>query len=733
MASQSDPLERLAVRAGIMPSYRDVFDDERAADPRTLRALLAALGLDARDDAAVERTLARLDDDARGSMLEPVYVADAGRGVRIALRCEADEASATWSWDVRAEDATVTRGTFVPEALPLASAGERVLALEGAFPIGYHAVTVRSPRRTGTAALVVAPDRCWMPDAFERRGVWGLAVQLYGLRSERNWGIGDLTDLANLCRIVRDAGGAAVGVNPLHLVRPDESAVPSPYSPSSRVFANPLYLDVERLPGHDASDVDWAAVARAREPRLVDYRAVAALKDAAARAAFERFRGAGPSPLADAFAAFVRAGGETLRRAATFAALDARYGRDASGERVAWHAWPVALRDPSSPQSAAFAREHEAEIAYFAYLQWQFDEQLGACARVAPEPLGVYRDLAVGAERGGSDTWAFAGALVRDAAAGAPPDILNRRGQNWGVAPFDPLALRAAAYAPFVASLRANMRHAGALRIDHVMALLRLYSIPEGAPAAEGAYLAYRLDELLAIVALESVRARCLVIGEDLGTVPEGFREKLAARGVLSYRLLQFEVDDDGFRPPEAYPELALVSIGTHDLPPLGAYWTASDLRTRAELGLLPHPDAGERERAERDERREQLLETLAPFVPGDAAERERLRAAANRPNDRGTLAKLALAANRYLALTPGRVLMVQLEDLLGDTAQPNVPGTTNEHPNWRRRAAIALEELRDDPRFVALADALRAERGSVAGHGFVSSSSPSVPSLKSS
>jgi 4-alpha-glucanotransferase len=326
----------------------------------------------------------------------------------------------------------------------------------------------------------------------------------------------------------------------------------------------------------------------------------------------------------------------------------------------------------------------------------------------------LYRDLAVGADLASSDTWANAGVLTRAAAVGAPPDVLNVRGQNWGVAPFDPIALRRTAYAPFVALLRANMRHAGALRIDHVMALSRLYWVPTGASPTDGAYVSYPLDELLGIVALESQRARCAVIGEDLGTVPEGFREKLEAKKILSYRLLQFERGDTGFATPDDYPRLALVSIGTHDLPPLGAYWTGTDIATRVALGLLPEGSSVESLNAARDVEREQLLAAFEEHGLIDDADARRYRAAAHTPEDSVTLAEIARVANRYLSRTTGRLLMVQLEDVLGSVAQANVPTTVDEHPNWRRRSPLKLEELAVDPRFVALCDDLRPERGAL-------------------
>jgi 4-alpha-glucanotransferase len=616
----------------------------------------------------------------------------------------------------RGTGATADRGTFRLDSLPLvghaSAAGvtyeRRSFVLPMTLGIGYHRLALRGTTLEANTILIVAPPACYLPDALERRGVWGLAVQLYALRSERNWGIGDFSDLRALCGIVARAGGAAVGLNPLHEVRFETGGVPSPYSPSSRSHANWIYLDIEQLPGYEPSDVATADIVSVRNSSHVDHGAVARLKRPAARAAFVRFKSSAASEQT-AFDAFVRRGGATLRRAAIFDALATHF--TASGGFGDWATWPEPFRVPQSAEVTAFAREHADDVAFFNYLQWQVDEQLARCASATGMPVGLYRDLAVGADLAGSDTWAQQGTLTRKLAVGAPPDILNTRGQNWGVAPFHPLALRQTAYEPFAELLRANMRHAGALRIDHVMALARLWLVPEGVAPDRGAYVAYRLDEMLAVAALESVRARCMVIGEDLGTVPAGFRETLARRRILSYRLLQFEVDDAGFLAPAQYPALALVSTGTHDLPPVGAYWTESDVTLRARLSLVDEAGEG-RERSERARRREQLLQSFDSELGRDHERSARFREAAADPNDRQTLSEIGVAANRYLARSPGRLLMVQLEDLLGDVAQINVPTTRDEYPNWRQRASIVLEDLERDARFIAMAEALSHERG---------------------
>jgi 4-alpha-glucanotransferase len=721
MGSDRSALERLATLAGVLPSYEDVYGKTIAASTETLRSILRALGLEASSEADAARLADALEARPWLEGLDDVTVCDVGASSLVTISHPAEVRSGR-VWRLIAEDGTHTEGSFALASLALVDRKEidgtayerREFALPKMLTPGYYRFELEDPDgHTVATTIVLAPEACWLPDPVERRGVWGLAIQLYALRSERSWGIGDFTDLATLCEIVDAAGGSAVGVNPLHELHFGASSVPSPYSPTSRAFLNWIYLDVEALPGFDLTAIDATALARVRASALVDYAAVSTLKRTVARRAFANFSTSEASGERAEFDTFVREGGEALWRSNTFAALRAHFDRE-TGRTADWMSWPEPFRNPDSEEVRAFARERADDVAFEAFLQWQCDEQLARCTQYFSGTLGLYRDLAVGADLASSDTWANRGVLTRAAAVGAPPDVLNVRGQNWGVAPFDPIALRRAAYAPFVALLRANMRHAGALRIDHVMALARLYWVPTNSSPTDGAYVSYRLDELLGIVALESQRARCAVIGEDLGTVPDGFREKLAAKNILSYRLLQFERDDAGFAKPEDYPNLALVSIGTHDLPPLGAYWTGTDIATRFALGLLPEGTSIESLNAARDVERDQLIAAFEAHGLIEVADARRYRAATQTPEDTVTLAEISRVANRYLSRTTGRLLMVQLEDVLGSVEQANVPTTVDEHPNWRRRSPLKLEKLAIDPRFVALCEDLRSERGAL-------------------
>jgi 4-alpha-glucanotransferase len=554
----------------------------------------------------------------------------------------------------------------------------------------------------GSLQLIVTPARCHGPAPRSR--LWGLTGQLYGLRSLRNWGMGDFTDLADLTERSAALGASAAGVNPLHALFPADANHVSPYSPSSRLFLNVFYLDPEAVPDLAESSEARALLgdggfqrelANARAAELVDYQTVWRLKLAVLEllfVSFQRRHLAASTERALAFRAFHMEMGQALEQHALFEALHEH--ALATGGAWSWQDWPAALQRPDTPEVAAFAREHRARVDFFTYLQWLADQQLAAVqrrARAAGMPIGLYQDIAVGVSPASAMAWANPGVTLSGVSAGAPPDWFNLHGQNWGLAPLSPVGLREDAYAVFRATLRHNMRHAGAVRLDHVMGLQRLFWIPAGASPADGAYVRYPFADLARIIALESERHRCVVIGEDLGTVPRGFRPAMRRAGMMSCRVLYFERAQDGaFAPPEAYPRQALVSVSTHDLPTLRGFWTARDVRWRELLGRFPDQAALLNARAERARDRVLLLHALhgVGLLPaGIDPERP--------PDDLSD--ELAVAVHRYLAATPGDLVMVQLEDAFGEEEQPNLPGTV-EHANWRRRLGRSLEELAGVP-----------------------------------
>jgi len=558
------------------------------------------------------------------------------------------------------------------------------------------------------ASTSPATSRCFIPDSLAGgRRVWGISIQLYSLRSGRNWGIGDFSDLARIAGIAGARGAALIGLNPLHarhLSRPDEA---SPYSPSSRTCIDPMYIDVEAVP--DFAECDGAA-AMVREPGfqlrlqmlrdtpLVDHRNVSEIKLAVLGRLFASFcatHSHGDDPRRRGFVAFVMEQGEALARFAEFEAL--RLDRVAKGlSAVDWHGWPDEWRNPESAALARFRIESATQIAFQMYLQWEAARQLessAAAARAAGLELALYRDLAVGAARDSSEAWGDQALIAARMSIGAPPDQFSRNGQNWGLSPWNPRVLAERGYRPFAELLAANMAGAGALRIDHVMALMRLFWNPDGMAGTQGVYVRQPFDALVGVLTEQSRRHRCMVIGEDLGSVPDGLRERLQDLGLLSYRVLLFErhwQGDGNFKLPGEYPRQALATVATHDMPTIADFWRFGDIERRAALGLFPDDQAREQEVATRHGERWKVLALL-----------HELRLSPADPEDTGQIADALHAA---IARTPSMLAVVQLDDVLGETEPANIPGTHREYPNWRRKLSRTLDEIAADPRLERLA-----------------------------
>jgi len=732
-ASRAKALAGLAIRCGIAAEYRDIWDKPHATADSTRQALLAAMHFAPDTDPAA--LLAELDEREWRRPLPPVMVIRAGTPLAVPLSLQVAAATRTHRWILTAEDGATTAAEFLPANLP-PIAKQRLgavnlirceLSLPPLATPGYYRLEVEQPGREvrdqTPMTLVIAPPTCFQPDATQGDNrVWGPTVQLYGLRSRRNWGIGDFGDLRALIDLTADAGGGVVGVNPLHAMFPDDPGRISPYRPSSRCFVNVLYLDVEAVPEFAecetarnlvAGERFQARLRRLRAAELVGYEDTAAAKLEVLKLLHRHFRDqhlSNDSERARAFHDFRAKGGEALERHARFEALQQHF-RGGDPSVWGWPAWPQEYRRADAAAVEAFAAEHAPAVEFFAWLQWLADEQLTAIGQQSWRRglgVGLYQDMALGVHPGGAEAWAWQDVFASGAYAGAPPDSFNLLGQNWGLPPLVPHRLREAAYAPFIEVLRANMRHCGALRIDHVMALTRVFWVPAGLSAAQGAYVSYSLDDLLGILALESQRNQCLVIGEDLGTVPDGCRESLAAAGVLSYRPFLFERTLQGsFKPPADYPRQALVAVSTHDLPTLRGFWKGGDLDLRISLKLFSSEDQHIKLVLERAQDRARFLMALA---------RENLLpegASAHPISVPDVTPALVLGIHSYLARTPAQVLVVQPEDVLGVVEQVNLPGSRDDqHPNWRRRLPLNIEDWRDDERFAAIGAAMRRERG---------------------
>jgi len=544
-------------------------------------------------------------------------------------------------------------------------ARDRTIAWPANLPEGsYRLHLTDASSFTEELPLMVTPPKAYRGD-FDRG--WLLAVQLYGVRSSRNWGMGDFTDLEALIELAGHLGSDGIGLNPLHALFDDRPSACSPYSPNSRLFLNALYIDVEKIPEFRRAEFadGAAAIARLREGYLVDYRGVAEWKWRALRVAFDQFRAHPQADRKRDFDAF-RAERPLVSRFACFEVLRHKFNKP-------WWEWPARWRQPNDARCAELRQGADAaEIEFVEFVQWTADRQLRSCrdlARRLGMKVGLYLDVAVGVQSDGFDAWNEQTAISRHLAVGAPPDPLNLAGQNWGLAGFNAAGLELQSFKPYREMLSASMRYAGAIRLDHVLGLKRLYLVPHGYAANNGVYVQMPFEALLAATAQESVAHRCVVIGEDLGTVPEGFRETMAEWGIWSYQVMMFERDDRGaFRDVDHYAPNALVTFNTHDLSTYAGWRSFSDLKLKRSLGIDP---------GESDDARWHALTKLNDVLRHHAIDRHDLYAVAG-----------------FLAKTRSRLLAISLEDLLGVIDQPNIPGTVDEHPNWRQRLPVGIEEI---------------------------------------
>jgi 4-alpha-glucanotransferase len=622
---------------------------------------------------AVARLIEALPANARRRIFPPTVVVRRGHACWI-------RPSARWRGSIRWE-------LFAQQKISEGESATPRIALPADLPLGTLdlRISFQSTLRDGeNVTLLVVPERAYQGNDASSR-MWALAVQLYGVRSRRNWGHGDFTDLANLIDLAAGLGAAGIGLNPLH-----DTFEASPYSPNSRLFLNPLYIDVEAIPGFPGLTVEIERDVEALRCRnLIDYPGVTRIKLQALQRAYNAFRTKATSTDRRDLARFREESGPTLRRFACFEVLRGRFGSP-------WWEWPTPWRRPTDDDLDRLPGEEVDRIGFFEFVQWQADRQLQSCrerARQAGMTLGLYLDIAVGVQPDGFDAWNDQGAMLPKVAIGAPPDMLNTLGQNWGLAAFHPLALEASRFELFRRVLRSSMRYAGAVRLDHVLGLQRLFLIPSGLPAAQGGYVRLPFESLLAVVVQESVRNRCIVIGEDLGTVPENFRETLADWGIWTYQIMLFQRASNGeFLPLESYSKNALVAFATHDLPAFAGWAEGHDLAVKTALGI----DPGESQR-QRGQAHRALHKALL---------------------ERGLQAFEFTSVAQYLADTPARLLVIAIEDALGIKDQVNVPGTINEHPNWRRRLPVFLEDLGNQTVLVNLARAMRSAGRSIQAEG---------------
>ena len=617
------------------------------------------------DAAALKIILDALPPQSPGPLLGQPVVVRRGRSARSELR---PAASAPVNWKIVADVGVVAEG----------ETSDRVIDWPEGLPSGVYRLQLSDAAAvTEDVPLISAPEKAFGGD-FDR--CWLLAVQLYGVRSARNWGIGDFTDLEGMIEFAAHLGADGIGLNPLHALFDDRPGDCSPYSPNSRLFLNPLYVDVEKLPEFDLDARTRDALAPLRVGEVVDYVTVAGLKWRALRIAFAAFKAHATPARRQDFDTFRAERGPLLLRFACFEVLRHKL-------KKPWWEWPEEWRQPDDAKCAALRNGAEGdEVAFVEFVQWTADRQLGDAADLARKlgmKVGLYLDVAVGVQADGFDAWNEQAAISRHLGVGAPPDPLNTAGQSWGLAGFNAAGLELQSFAPYRDMLRASMRHAGAIRLDHVLGLKRLYLVPNGFSAVDGVYVQMPFEALLAVTAMESLAHRCVVIGEDLGTVPDGFRKQMADWGIWSYMVMMFERDDSGaFRGRDHYSADALVTFNTHDLSTYAGWRSFGDLKTKRSLGIDP---------GESDDARWHALAMLDDVLRQNAIDR----------ND-------VFSVLNFLAQTKSRLLAVSLEDILGVVDQPNIPGTVNEHPNWRRRLPVPIDQMASAVDIAALKSATR-------------------------
>ncbi len=670
-------LQALAEAMGILPEWHDIAGGHHVTAPETQLALLKAMGVAAATEAEAAESLAAEEARRAARRLPEELAVSADAPLRIPL-------AAPTEWHLELEDGGSESGR-AEEAIQLTP------------PAGLHRLTAGEESCLIIAAPETAPGVAEVLGRTSGKGArgWGVTAALYGLRSARNLGVGDYADLAAAAEQLAGLGADFLGINPLHARGAACDSI-SPYTPSCRTALEPRHIAVDAVLGFRQSEAAQALLrdsatrlAAARDGELVDYATCDGLGNDVLRALFADFdRSAGPA--VDAFAAWRQGPGQALEWFALFEAISLSHGAD-------WRRWPGELQRFGSPAALSFASANAREVRYHAWLQWLAQRQLAAAqgnAKNAGMGLGLYLDIAVGVRPGGADTWSAPACFAEGVSLGAPPDAFNPAGQNWALAPFNPLGLRRAGYRPFIEMLRAAMTYAGIIRIDHILGLRRSFWVAEdGAP---GGYVSYPLEPLLALIRLEARRAGCVVVGEDLGSVPPGLRDRLADAGLLGCAVVQFEKQDQRFHPPEGYRAATLASFGTHDTPTLRGWWSGWDIDQR-------HTINGGDETAREAERQQRAAEraALARLLCEEGLAPAGLDPAAPPAEADDALAE---ALHRLLARAGSALIAVQLDDALGSVAQQNLPGTIDEHPNWRRRYPQPVEKLGGDARLRALA-----------------------------
>lgn len=739
--SEEEIIEKLAVSYGIEPEYIDNFGRIHRTSVETKKKILKAMGIMVDTPGqAKEAWLAMLE--RKGSYLTepailvnlcslpgelifqmPVGAQGAGsKGLKVSLA-------------IIDEQGVTQRFSYTQKNLSCCGTMElagRIYHRWGIpFPqlqaLGYYrfrlSVSMGDQHRSQTIFVAICPDKAYVPPALHGdRRTAGIAISLYGLRSERNWGIGDFGDLKELVNwVAEDLHGGIIGLNPLHAIFNRSPFNTSPYLPISRFYRNFIYLDIPAIEDYrdsaeaqaliKAPETQWL-LSELRASEKVEYEQVAALKEKVLRQTFQTLlknhwnRMGTKSNRQRELEAYIQREGRLLDNFATFSALNtAMHSRNP--QIWTWLQWPKEYHRPDTEAVRQFRQEHWKEILFYKYLQWQLEKQLAEVQEYAKSRgmcIGLYHDLALSIDRFGADFWGYQDFFIPEARVGAPPDAFSQHGQDWGFPPPNIKKFRETGYDLFVKEIQKNCAFGGALRIDHVMRFFHLYCIPEGESPKKGAYVSQPFEDLLGILALESVRNQVVIIGEDLGTVPAYIRDKLNETNIFSYKLLYFEKDEQqNFIQPQEYPELALVTVATHDLPTLAGFWTHRDIEVRKEAGMFDNQQAAIKAAAEREADKEKLLGLLQELdlLPGHCARDIKAYPELTR--------ELHNAVVGFLALTPAKLFVLSQEDLFKEARQQNLPGTIREYPNWSLKTKYGVEQLRRDPKARAFCEMFRA------------------------
>ncbi|WP_339766787.1 4-alpha-glucanotransferase [uncultured Paraglaciecola sp.] len=721
-------IDQLVEHRGIESRYTDAWGKPATIESSVKKKLLSVMGYQVDDQSTLEQQVKQDMIKDWLSPLNPVHVLRLNDPLSFCVRLPIELVTDEYIATITLESGETVEHAFEPIDGELVNVNhideiefhEYSIHLNCELPLGYHDLAlIVDDESLAEMRIIVAPKACYQPQTLlDGNKVWGLSVQLYCLRSDNNWGVGDFSDLAYLTAEAAKTGADFIGLNPIHSLYPANPGSCSPYGPSSRRWLNFIYIDVKATDGYAQNAVQdlvnkssfQNALTQARDTDLVDYPNVVKLKLEALSAVFDWQRKqylAQNTAQNDSFKAFIEQGAESLQTIAVYDALQENLARNGQAS-WGWPVYPDEYADFNSPAVELFAKENADRVQFFLWLQWQAALQFEKANNVAQEhnmQIGLYRDLAVGVSEGSAEIWGNKDLYCTDASVGAPPDILGPLGQTWGLPPMDPHKLYEQAYQPIIELFSANMHATGALRIDHVMALLRLWWVPKGDSAKQGGYVYYPVDDLLAILALESHRNQSMVIGEDLGTVPDEIREKLADNGVYSYRVFFFEqAKDGGFYSPSDYPTQSMSTLTTHDMPTLKGFWHCDDLELGKELGLYPTEEILAQLYQSRHDNKQAILDTLHGHGSiSDNISRD--------VNQVGMTKELNFGMQTHMAKGSSSLLSLQLEDWLEMDKPVNIPGTFNEYPNWQRKLTQSLQMIFNNPELQALAQRLTEAR----------------------